>query len=844
MPFIYTVPVDAFLDTDPLTYSVAKVPPADWLIFNPTTRTFSGIPTANNVGDQIDITVTAADTGGMVNQQFRITVVPAVPELEEIPDPPSVNPHTPTSVQLPEAIGGILPYRYTLTTTGLTTTGQDDTLPPGMEFLDSTRQFRGAPSQTGTYEMRYTVTDSATPTANATIRTFTFTVNPAPGVTLMPDSLTVTEGIGGTYTAALTTRPTATVTVTIGSDNADVTVTPTPLTFTPDNWAEAQTVAVAAAQDADDLQDDATLTHTFAGGDYGSVEAATLPVTVLDKDAARLTLTNVTVGEADVTVTVTVRVDLAVPGGFTVDVLTEDKSGVGIATANQDYTAISGQALSFAGTAGETQTVTVAIREDDIAETTETVTLSLRNLRDTTAAVDFSATGMVTITDNDSAALALLSMADVSVSETVGEAIVSVQLDSPVEGGFTLVATTTDGSAIAGLDYSDISGQVVTFAGTEDEIQTVRVPIIDDDIAEVDETLMLSLSILPAGDAMVSPPATAIITIIDNDLVTISAATIDDIVYQVYAAITPLTLPEAVGGFRPLTYALSGDIPAGLRFDAGSRILTGTPTTTTPATLTYRVTSANGITDQRSFSLSFTSNPVPFVTQWVVGANQSITIPTTGSGYSYSVAWGDGAVTTSVTGNASHTYAEAGTYSVVINGDFPRMYFNNGGNRNAIRAIEQWGSGAWSSMERAFYGCANLTIAATAGNPNLSAVTSLRQMFHGATAMSSPTLSSWEVGHVTDMHAMFFSASAFNQPLSDWNVSNVTTMVRMFSDARSFNRSISSWQVGNVTNMGFMFFGATSFTGYVGGWDVSNVTTMQSMFAGATNYDEVMLAGP
>ena len=844
MPFIYTVPVDAFLDTDPLTYSVAKVPPADWLIFNPTTRTFSGIPTANNVGDQIDITVTAADTGGMVNQQFRITVVPAVPELEEIPDPPSVNPHTPTSVQLPEAIGGILPYRYTLTTTGLTTTGQDDTLPPGMEFLDSTRQFRGAPSQTGTYEMRYTVTDSATPTANATIRTFTFTVNPAPGVTLMPDSLTVTEGIGGTYTAALTTRPTATVTVTIDSDNADVTVTPTPLTFTPDNWAEAQTVAVAAAQDADDLQDDATLTHTFAGGDYGSVEAATLLVTVLDKDAARLTLTNVTVGEADVTVTVTVRVDLAVPGGFTVDVLTEDKSGVGIATANQDYTAISGQALSFAGTAGETQTVTVAIREDDIAETTETVTLSLRNLRDTTAAVDFSATGMVTITDNDSAALALLSMADVSVSETVGEAIVSVQLDSPVEGGFTLVATTTDGSAIAGLDYSDISGQVVTFAGTEDEIQTVRVPIIDDDIAEVDETLMLSLSILPDGDAMVSPPATATITIIDNDLVTISAATIDDIVYQVYAAITPLTLPEAVGGFRPLTYALSGDIPAGLRFDAGSRILTGTPTTTTPATLTYRVTSANGITDQRSFSLSFTSNPVPFVTQWVVGANQSITIPTTGSGYSYSVAWGDGAVTTSVTGNASHTYAEAGTYSVVINGDFPRMYFNNGGNRNAIRAIEQWGSGAWSSMERAFYGCANLTIAATAGNPNLSAVTSLRQMFHGATAMSSPTLSSWEVGHVTDMHAMFFSASAFNQPLSGWNVSNVTTMFRMFSDARSFNRSISSWQVGNVTNMGFMFSGATSYTGYVGGWDVSKVTTMQSMFAGATNYDEVMLGWP
>ena len=274
------------------------------------------------------------------------------------------------------------------------------------------------------------------------------------------------------------------------------------------------------------------------------MEAATLLVTVRDKDAARLTLTNVAVGEADVTVTVTVSVDLEVPGGFMVDASTADTSGVGIATANQDYTAIPGQVLTFAGTAGETQTVTVTIREDDIAEVTETVTLLLDNLRGTNAAVDFSATGMVTITDNDSAALALLSMADISVSETAGEVIVSVQLDSPVEGGFILVSTTRGGSAIAGQDYDDISGQIVTFAGTDGEIQTVSVPIIDDDIAEVAETLMLSLSILQAG-AAISLPAAVTITIIDNDLVTFGADPIADPSYQVYAAITPLTLPDA-----------------------------------------------------------------------------------------------------------------------------------------------------------------------------------------------------------------------------------------------------------------------------------------------------------
>ena len=290
----------------------------------------------------------------------------------------------------------------------------------------------------------------------------------------------------------------------------------------------------------------------------------------------------------------------------------------------------------------------------------------------------------------------------------------------------------------------------------------------------------------------------------------------------------------------PLTYTLSGDIPAGLRFDLGSRTLSGTPTTTTPATLTYRVTAANGITDQRSFTLSFTPNPGPFVTQWVVGASQNITIPTIGSGnsYDYAVTWGDGAVTTAVTSNASHTYAEAGTYSVVISGDFPRINFNNGGDRNAIRVIEQWGSGAWSSMESAFYGCANLTIAATAGNPDLSAVTSLQQMFRGATVMNSPTLSSWDVSKVTTMQGMFVGAESFNQNLNGWTVSKVTDMSSMFFNATAYNQPMSTWEVGEVTNMQSMFSNATAFNQGIGDWDVRAVTTMRNMFRGATAFNQ------
>ena len=51
-------------------------------------------------------------------------------------------------------------------------------------------------------------------------------------------------------------------------------------------------------------------------------------------------------------------------------------------------------------------------------------------------------------------------------------------------------------------------------------------------------------------------------------------------------------------------------------------------------------------------------------------------------------------------------------------------------------------------------------------------------------------ISSWDVSNVTDMNAMFYSASAFNQDISSWDVSNVTTMEYMFVSASAFNQDI------------------------------------------------------
>lgn len=126
----------------------------------------------------------------------------------------------------------------------------------------------------------------------------------------------------------------------------------------------------------------------------------------------------------------------------------------------------------------------------------------------------------------------------------------------------------------------------------------------------------------------------------------------------------------------------------------------------------------------------------PFITTWVVDDFEGydyINIPTTGDGYNYTVNWGDGTEDQGLTGDASHTYDSAGTYTVSITGDFPRIYFNGSVfadfyNSSKIASIEQWGDIEWKSMEGAFNGCYFMVIRANDA-PDLSQVTNMSEMF-------------------------------------------------------------------------------------------------------------------
>ena len=100
---------------------------------------------------------------------------------------------------------------------------------------------------------------------------------------LSPSAVTVDEASSATYTVKLATQPTEAVTVTVSGMASDVTVAPASLSFSTSNWDTAQPVTVSADEDYNTSDEEMTLTHTAAGGDYDSMKAE-LVVTVRDND--------------------------------------------------------------------------------------------------------------------------------------------------------------------------------------------------------------------------------------------------------------------------------------------------------------------------------------------------------------------------------------------------------------------------------------------------------------------------------------------------------------------------------------------------------------------------------
>jgi hypothetical protein len=221
-------------------------------------------------------------------------------------------------------------------------------------------------------------------------------------------------------------------------------------------------------------------------------------------DAPSLTVKDVTVTEGDsgtknAVFTVTLSATSADP--VSVDYATVD----GSAKAPGDYAAASGT-LTFAP--GElSKRVTIAVAGDTLDEPHETYSVELSNPAGATIA---DGRGAGTILDNDPEVS--ISVDDVARAEANGPANFTVSLSKQSGKVVTVAYATADDSALAGDDYGARSGTLVFLAG--DTSKSVTVPLVDDEVAEGDESFAVTLASsvnAPLADAV------GVGTILDDD---------------------------------------------------------------------------------------------------------------------------------------------------------------------------------------------------------------------------------------------------------------------------------------------------------------------------------------
>lgn len=249
-----------------------------------------------------------------------------------------------------------------------------------------------------------------------------------------------------------------------------------------------------------------SVTLTDTAGNIGSLTTDTATKDTI----ARITVNNPSIAEGDSGATIlqyTVSLSSPKTSVVTLDIATSDRT----ATSGSDYTALGTTTLTF--NAGDvTKTVDITLSGDTALETNETLNLNLTNA--TGPSIISDATGVGTITNDDSAAVTI---ADISGNENDGAITITATLDNAVQGGFTVDVNTADVTAtIANSDYTAITNRTLIFTGTAGETQTFTFSPTTDLKVEANETVAISQGNLSATTLGVVITDGATVTI-DND---------------------------------------------------------------------------------------------------------------------------------------------------------------------------------------------------------------------------------------------------------------------------------------------------------------------------------------
>ncbi len=379
------------------------------------------------------------------------------------------------------------------------------------------------------------------------------------------DDVAIAEGDAGPSTGKRLAVATFTVTlsnpsqqvVTVDYETADGTATapsdytaitpPQTLTFNPGDPL-TQTVAVTVIGDVI-AEPDETFFVNLTNAVNATIADGQGQGTILNDDnAPSFTINDVAVTEGNSGTTLaTFTVTLSNPSQqvITVDYATAD----GTATAPSDYVAIATpQTLTFNPGDPLTQTVSVTVNGDLLAEANETFFVNLTNAVNATIA---DGQGQGTIQNDD--ATPGFTVSDVTVTEGnagTTPAVFVVTLSGPSSFVVTVQVATADGTATAPSDYTAIAPAVtLTFNPGDPLTQNVTVLVNGDTTAEPDETFFLNLT--NAVNATIVD-AQGQCTILNDETTTVPEA-------------APVVTATYVGANYPNPFSGGTTIPVGLK---------------------------------------------------------------------------------------------------------------------------------------------------------------------------------------------------------------------------------------------------------------------------------------
>ena len=486
------------------------------------------------------------------------------------------------------------------------------------------------------------------PATGTIIPALTLSVAPA---TIYEDGRTATVTLatnnGNAVTADVPVALTLAGTATKGTDysiasesltlaTGDSSVTTTITSITDDSAEGDETVLVSAASNSATIGTEQTVTV---------------------RDPPALTVEVVSGGSDDVVEggSATVGVELSGAPGREVTI-TMAVSG-GNAASPSDYT-VSPLALTFG--ASETRNdVTVTATDDMDIDPNEVVWLSIdAPSLPPGITVEGGRLG-VTIADNDFLyQVSLAEGAAVAVDEAAGTLTATVRVQSPedfflsdltpLNETVTLTASTADGTATAGEDYTALS-TTLTFALSDfSEItncverltcvraeMTVTVPITDDMVSEgtAPETFTLTLS-HGSGQRVAYPSgATATVSITDNDVPALTLSVLPPSILE-GGGMATVTVGTGTGPIfssdQTITLSLAGTATKGTDYSIASESLTLTAGETS-ATTTITATADIPSDDNETILISATHNMV------TIGTQQTVTITETPPMFSVAV---------------------------------------------------------------------------------------------------------------------------------------------------------------------------------------------------------------